>query len=52
MQLDYLVVGGLGSPEWKNGSYGTKIEKAMGYKSKGAVIHVVHESQWVSSLKG
>jgi NAD-dependent DNA ligase len=50
--LDYLVVGGLGSPEWKNGSYGTKIEKAMEYKARGAVIHVVHESQWVSSLRG
>ena len=48
--LDYLVVGGLGSPEWKNGSYGTKIEKAMEYKSNGAVIHIVHESQWVTSL--
>ena len=58
MQLDYLVVGGLGSPEWKNGSYGTKIEKAMGYKSKGAVIHcdtygsLYGSTMWCTSLSG
>lgn len=49
-KTNYLVVGGLGSPEWKNGSFGTKIEKAMEYKSKGVLIHVVHEDQWASAL--
>lgn len=49
-KTNYLVVGGLGSPEWKNGSFGTKIEKAMEYKSKGVPIHVVHEDQWANAI--
>jgi len=28
-QLDYLVIGSIPSPSWKNGDYGTKIEKAQ-----------------------
>jgi NAD-dependent DNA ligase len=40
-KLDYLVVGGFGSPEWKHGSFGTKLEKA-----------IVHEDVWASSLRG
>jgi NAD-dependent DNA ligase len=31
-KLHYLVVGGLGSAEWKHGSFGTKIEKAIQHK--------------------
>ena len=49
-KLSYLVIGGLGSPEWKHGSFGTKIDKAMQYKSDGHPILVVHEDRWASSL--
>ena len=28
-ELNYLVIGSLGSIEWKHGSFGTKVEKAM-----------------------
>lgn len=49
-KLDYLVVGGLGSPEWKHGSFGTKIEKAMQHKHSGARIFLVHEDTWASAL--
>lgn len=49
-KLQYLVVGGLGSPEWKHGSFGTKIEQAMRYKRGGLPIAVVHEDRWASSL--
>lgn len=48
--LRYLVVGGLGSPEWKHGSFGTKIEKAIRYKRDGVGILIVHEDRWASSL--
>jgi NAD-dependent DNA ligase len=48
-KLNYLVVGGLGSPEWKHGSFGTKIEKAMQLKQK-APIAIVHEDLWAKSL--
>jgi NAD-dependent DNA ligase len=49
-KLTYLVIGGMGSPEWKHGSFGTKIEKAMQYKRDGIPIIVVHEDIWASSL--
>jgi NAD-dependent DNA ligase len=49
-KLRYLVVGGLGSPEWKHGSFGTKIEQAIHYRREGLPILIVHENRWVSSL--
>lgn len=49
-KLDFLVVGGLGSPEWKHGSFGTKIEKAISYRNDGVKLMIVHEDVWASSL--
>lgn len=49
-KLHYLVVGGLGSKEWKHGSFGTKIQKAVEYKRKGLPILIVHEDQWAQAL--
>jgi NAD-dependent DNA ligase len=49
-KLSYLIVGGLGSPEWKHGSYGTKVEKAMSYKKSGCPILIIHEQCWTRSL--
>lgn len=49
-KLAYVVVGGMGSPEWKHGSFGTKIEKAMLYKAQGLPIKIVHEDTWAASL--
>lgn len=43
-KLHYLVIGGLGSAEWKHGSFGTKIEKAMELKQKGFDLKIVPES--------
>ncbi len=48
--LNYLIVGGLGSDEWKHGSFGTKITKAIEYKRAGCPILIVHEDVWASSL--
>jgi len=50
MKLHYLVIGGLGSPEWKHGSFGTKIERAMELKREGASISIIHEDHWANSL--
>ncbi|MNL19017.1 hypothetical protein D3C87_1401960 [compost metagenome] len=50
-KLHYLVVGGLGSPEWKHGSFGTKIEKAIQHKEAGVQLLIVHEDTWASSLR-
>jgi NAD-dependent DNA ligase len=49
-KLRYLIVGGLGSPEWKHGSFGTKLEKAIQYKREGAPILIVQEDRWAASL--
>lgn len=49
-KLNYLVIGGLGSDEWKHGSFGTKIAKAIEYKRAGAPLLIVHEDVWASSL--
>lgn len=49
-KLSYLVVGGLGSDEWKHGSFGTKIEKALQYRAAGVPLLVVHEDVWAGSL--
>lgn len=49
-KLGYLVVGGLGSSEWKHGSFGTKIETAIRYKREGVPILIVHEDVWANSL--
>lgn len=51
-KLRYLVAGGLGSPEWKHGSFGTKIERAMQLKQEGAALLIVHEDVLARSLQG
>lgn len=50
-KLHYLVVGGLGSPEWKHGVFGTKIEKAIEHKQSGVPINIVHEDVWTEALR-
>jgi NAD-dependent DNA ligase len=50
-KLDYLVIGKLGSIEWKNGSFGIKIEMAKKYKKTGCPILIVSEECWIASLK-
>lgn len=49
-RINYVVVGGLGSNEWKHGSFGTKIDGAMRLKRAGASISIVHEDHWAESL--
>jgi NAD-dependent DNA ligase len=49
-KLNYVVIGGLGSSEWKHGSFGTKIERAMQLKQEGAALFIVHEDHWVRAL--
>lgn len=49
-KLDYLVVGSLGSIEWKHGSFGTKVEKAMALKRDGYGVLLVQEDHWAKAL--
>lgn len=49
-KLDYLVIGSMSSRDWKNTSFGTKIETAMNLKQSGAGLVIVTESQWAAAL--
>ena len=44
------MIGGLGSTEWKHGSFGTKVHKAMQYKQSGVPIQIVHEDPFAAAL--
>lgn len=49
-KLNYLVVGVLGSDEWKHGSFGTKIKRAMEIKREGLSLQIVREDVWSSCV--
>jgi NAD-dependent DNA ligase len=51
-RINYVIVGSLGSQEWKHGSYGTKIEKAIQLRRDGAPLKVVREDVWTAALDG
>ena len=42
--LDYLIVGEIGSDQWAFGNYGTKINHALELKAKGYPIEIYRES--------
>lgn len=48
--LNYVVIGSLGSAEWKHGSFGTKVEQAKKYQQRGLSIHVIDENAWSAAL--
>ena len=41
--VDYLIVGGQGSADWKFGNYGSKVSKALEMQEKGHGIRIVSE---------
>ncbi|MEZ4421990.1 MAG: BRCT domain-containing protein [Gemmatimonadota bacterium] len=49
-RLDYLVVGAKGSPHWKHGGYGRKIEKAMELRALARRPHILNETQFMDAL--
>ena len=48
--LDYLVIGTQGSPAWKRGSYGSKIEKAIVLRREHGRPSIVSEDHCLSFL--
>lgn len=51
METDYLVVGDLGSEDYKYSRFGSKIEKAIKYnRDKGTNILIVKEQDFVSAV--
>ena len=47
--LDYLVVGLMGSRDWLHSSFGTKMEKAFSYREKFGVF-IIGEDHWAKYL--
>jgi NAD-dependent DNA ligase len=44
--LDYLVIGEIGSRDWIHSTHGRKIEKAVDYNSHGCRIGIISEQHW------
>ncbi len=42
-KIDCLIVGSIPDPNWSNGSYGTKVKKAMEMATKGHPIRIIPE---------
>lgn len=48
--LDYLVIGLMGSRDWKHSTFGRKIEAAMEYREKGCRVAIIGEEHWTNCL--
>lgn len=45
-KTDYLIIGSLGSPDWKFGDYGDKVAKAQELQLKGKPIEIIQEEEF------
>jgi len=50
VELDYLVIGVVGSRDWIHASFGRKIERAVEYREKGYPLAIVAEEHFLKSL--
>ena len=48
-KTDYLIIGALGSPDWKYGDYGDKVAKAQELQKSGKSIVIIQESEFFES---
>ena len=48
---DILLIGGLGCQAYSNGTYGTKVKKAIEYNEKGCNIQIIKESDFFATIK-
>ena len=48
---DYLTIGNEGSENWRQGSYGRKIEKAMIFRMKAGQPAILAESDWLAAIQ-
>jgi len=52
LQTNYVVIGEIGSRDWKHSSYGTKIMKAIEYREKPKTnIAIISEEYWAECLR-
>lgn len=48
---DYLTIGNEGSENWRQGSYGRKIEKAMIFRMETGKPVILAESDWLAAVQ-
>ena len=48
---DILMIGNCECQAYSNGTYGTKVKKAIEFKEKGCNIKIIKESDFFSSIK-
>jgi hypothetical protein len=51
-EVDFLVIGTKGSPDWKRGTYGNKIESALLLRRQHGSPAIISEEHWLSILTG
>jgi NAD-dependent DNA ligase len=49
-RANYVVVGTFTSRDWKFSSFGTKIQAAVDYRSRGIPIKIIGEDHWTTAL--
>ncbi|MCC7202407.1 MAG: BRCT domain-containing protein [Nitrospirae bacterium] len=49
-KTNYLVIGLLGSTDWKHSTHGLKIKAAIELKEKGSPVSIISEEHWVKHL--
>ena len=49
-KVNLVVLGALGSEQWKHGNFGTKVAKALEYRSTGHDVQIISEEIFVKYL--
>ena len=49
--LDYLVIGQVGSEQWRHTSFGAKIAQAVKYREAGHPVAIVSEEHWLAQIR-
>lgn len=49
-KLNFLVIGEIGSRDWLHSTFGTKIQKAVGYRDAGMPIQIINEKHWFEQI--
>lgn len=49
-EIDYLVIGNVGSKDWKYSRYGNKIEKAIELRKEYGKLKIITEEQFIEAV--
>jgi len=49
-RTDYVVIGALAAHDWSQGSFGSRVDEVVQYRSRGVPIAVITEEHWAAAL--